>query len=51
MSSGHRGKGAGWYTRLQAAKGIKEVCVATPPPPSQSGGGGKEAGWYLQQDV
>ena len=24
MSSGHRGKGAGWYTRLQAAKELKD---------------------------
>ena len=52
MSGGHRGKGAGWYTRLQAAKETYPTTFFTPcgrcrvllPPPAPSplceGGGG-----------
>ena len=40
MSGGHRGKGAGWYIRLQAAKEIQGgMQFNSPASPVRRGGG------------
>ena len=42
------GKGAGWYTRLQAAQRDKGGMQCNSPASLEEGGGGKGAGWYTR---
>ena len=44
MSGGHRGKGAGWYIRLQAAKEIQGgmQCNSPASPVRRGGGRGRD---------